>query len=355
MSPRVLQTTVADDRHAGRLACERRRVDRGDLRDTHTCDHARRADRAGADADLHGVDARVDEGLRTRDGRDVAADDLHAPGRPVGLEAADHVEHEARVAVRGVDDQHVHAGVDQSQGPVPRVTEEPDSRPDHKTPFAVLRRDRVLLRLHEVLHRDEATEHPVAVDERQLLDLVLGQQRRGVLAGDPHGGRDERHDRHHLADVEHRVVARGDEPQVAVRDDAEKATGRVDDREPRDTVLAAQLVELGERGLRTDGDGVRDHARLGALDEVDLVGLVVDRQVAVQDADTALAGHRDRHARLGDRVHRRRHQGDGDGDLARQARGRVDLARDDVRLAREQQHVVVGQADVAEGVGSRSG
>ena len=43
---------------------------------------------------------------------------------------------------------------------------------------------------------------------------------------------------------------------------------------------------------------------LGPLDQVDLVGLVVDREVAVQHADAALAGHRDGHPRLGDGVHR---------------------------------------------------
>ena len=51
------------------------------------------------------------------------------------------------------------------------------------------------------------------------------------------------------------------------------------------------------------GDRVGDHAGLGPLDDVDLGGLVLDRQVAVQHADAALARHRDRHPRLGDGVH----------------------------------------------------
>ncbi len=49
--------------------------------------------------------------------------------------------------------------------------------------------------------------------------------------------------------------------------------------------------------------GLEDHPGLGPLDEVDLVGLVLDREVAVEHAEAALAGHRDRHPGLGDGVH----------------------------------------------------
>ena len=64
----------------------------------------------------------------------------------------------------------------------------------------------------------------------------------------------------------------------------------VDDGEPGDAVLAADLVELLERRLRADRDRVGDHAGLGPLHQVDLVGLVLDREVAVQHADAALRG-----------------------------------------------------------------
>ena len=53
-----------------------------------------------------------------------------------------------------------------------------------------------------------------------------------------------------------------------------------------------------------DGDGVDDHAALGALDFVDFAGLLLDGEVAMDDAEAALLGHGDGHARLGDGVHR---------------------------------------------------
>ena len=170
----VLQAAVADDRHAGRPARQRRLVDRGDLRDADAGDDAGGADRARADADLDAVGAGVDQRLRAGAGGDVAADDLHVPGRGVGLEPADHVEHQPGVPVGGVGHEHVDAGLDQGRGALPGVAEEADRRADPQPAVAVLGGVRVLLGLDEVLDRDQAGEPARVVDERQLLDLVLG-------------------------------------------------------------------------------------------------------------------------------------------------------------------------------------
>jgi hypothetical protein len=57
----------------------------------------------------------------------------------------------------------------------------------------------------------------------------------------------------------------------------------VDDRQPRDRGSCPQSgVEVLNVAIRADGDRVADHPGLGPLDDVDLVGLVLDRQVAVQ-------------------------------------------------------------------------
>ena len=81
--------------------------------------------------------------------------------------------------------------------------------------------------------------------------------------------------------------------------------------------MPAQLVELGDGGVRADGHRVGDHAGLGALDATHLLSLILDGQVAVEDAHAALAGHGDRHLSLGDRVHRRAQQRRGQGDPPR--------------------------------------
>ena len=95
---------------------------------------------------------------------------------------------------------------------------------------------------------------------------------------------------------------------------------------------------------------IRDHARLAALDLVDLIRLVLNGKIAMHDADAALAGHCNRHSSLGHGVHRTRHEWLGDRDAAGQTRGRVRLRGNDVGVRRKQEHVVVSQTDVSKRV-----
>ena len=290
----------------------------------------------------------VDEGLRTGAGRDVAADDLHVTGGGVLLDPLDHLEQEAGVAVRGVHDEHVDAGVDEGRGALPRLAEVADRRTHEEAAVGILAGVGELLGLHEVLDGDEPAQAALGVDDRQALTLVLAQEQRGLVVADADVAGDERHRRHDVADQ--RVAPVGDrrEAQVSVGDDAEEVVALVDDGQARDAVAAAYLVELLEGGVLPDRHRVGDHAGLGALDEVDLVRLVLDRQVAVEDADAAVPGHRDGHPRLGDGVHGRGDERHPDRDLARQARRRVDLARDDIGLAGLEQDVVVGEPELGE-------
>jgi hypothetical protein len=98
-------------------------------------------------------------------------------------------------------------------------------------------------------------------------------------------------------------LVEGHEAQVAVGNDADEHLALVDDWQAGDPVLGAQRVHLGQRGVRSRGHRIGDHAGLRALDQVDLRGLIRDRHAPVQDAETTLPGHRDRHSSLGDGVH----------------------------------------------------
>ena len=91
----------------------------------------------GPDADLDRVGAGLDQRRGRRPGGDVAADHLD-PVADFGLELADHVEHQPVVGVRGVDDQHVDAGVDQRHRPHPGIATHADGGADQQPAVAVL-------------------------------------------------------------------------------------------------------------------------------------------------------------------------------------------------------------------------
>ncbi len=99
------------------------------------------ADRAGADADLDRIGAGIDERASALGGGDIAGDDLHAVGELLDL--LDGVEHALRVAVRGVDDDQVDAGIDQPLGTLDAAVADRGRRGDAEPPLLVLGRVRV--------------------------------------------------------------------------------------------------------------------------------------------------------------------------------------------------------------------
>ena len=202
--------------------------------------------------------------------------------------------------MRCVDHEKVGPSGGEGQGTLVRVVAHADSRTDAKPSTVVLGREWERLALDEVFEGEQPGEPPGRVHQRQLLDLVLAQERHRVVGGDALGTGDQRHGRHDRAD---QLVAVGLEPDVAVGDDAHEHAAVVHDRGAGDAEPAADLVDLVDRRVGTHRDRVAHHAGLGPLDQVDLGRLVLQGQVAVQHADAALAGHGDRHARLGHGVH----------------------------------------------------
>jgi hypothetical protein len=175
------------------------------------------------------------------------------------------------------------------------------------------------------------------VHDGQLLDLVPVEDALGLVEGRADRSGDEVTARHQRADRLGRV---GLEPEVAVRKDADQDPVAVGDRDARDAVAGHQLERVGDAGVGREGDRLDDHPRLGALHLVDLRDLVLDREVAVDDADPADARQRDRQAGLGDRVHRRGHHRDRQLELARQARSCRDVVRQHFRGGGHEQDVV---------------
>ena len=122
----------------------------------------------------------------------------------------------------------------------------------------------------------------------------------------------------------------------------------VGDRHARHLVVGHQHERVADERVGRQRHRLDDHPGLRALHLVDLGDLVLDREVAVDDADAALARERDREPRLGDRVHRRRDDRDAELDRARQPRARRDVVRQHARLGRHEEDVVEGEAFLGE-------
>src|SRR5690606_37254530 len=97
--------------------------------------------------------------------------------------------------------------------------------------LVVLGRERILLALVEVLDGEEAGELALVVDERQLLDAVLGEERDDLVRSDADARGDEVLAGHHVFDEGGLALEARDEAHVAVGDDADQATVYVDDGE----------------------------------------------------------------------------------------------------------------------------
>ncbi len=196
--------------------------------------------------------------------------------------------------------------------------------------------------LLDILDRDQADAAPILVDHDQFLDPALmelpprflrrhvGTDRGEILAG------------HQLRDGLLRVFG---ESNVAIGDDADEPAVLLGHRNAGNAVLRHQLEHVGERLVGGHRDRVDDHAALEALDRPHRRRLLLDVEIAVEDADAAELRHRDRHLGLGHRIHRRGDDRDVEADLSGDARAHVRLARQHRRFGRGQQHVVEGQAE----------
>ena len=302
-------------------------------------DHARCADGARADADLHAVGARLDQRARAFARRDVAGDKLQLGVRLLDL--ADRFDDAVVVAVRGVEHDDVDLRLDERCNAVEHVGRRADRRAAEQAAAGVARGIRVLHGFLDVLDRDEALEVAGFIDDRQLFDAVPAQDLLRVLQRGADRRGDEVFLRHDVGDLLVEVGV-GHEAQVAVRDDADELA-ILADRHAGDLVAAHQVVGLAHRVLRREVERVDDDAVFRALDHIDEVCLALDRHILVDDADTALTRDRDGHLRLGDGIHRRRHDRGIEPDLSGELRGNIHLCGQHVRFCGDQQNIVKGQ------------
>ena len=91
----------------------------------------------------------------------------------------------------GIDDEDVDLRVDERGWPLERVGPDADRGADAKASVVVLRRVGEVDALLDVLHRDQARQAPVGIDERELLDPVAAEDRLRLFMGRPDRRGDE--------------------------------------------------------------------------------------------------------------------------------------------------------------------
>ena len=240
-----------------------------------------------------------------------------------------------------VDNHGVDAVVHQRGHALQRVGSDADTGSYAQTAHGVLAGVGVLRDLGYVAVSDESNQMILVIDHGELLDLVLEEYLGGILKIGSRVGGDDVLGGHDLCDGERHILL---ETKVAVGDDTDQMFLGIDHGDTADAVVVHEFESIAHSLILGDGDGVEDHAGVGAFHLADLTGLGLDRHILVNYADTAFAGDSDCHRCLGDGVHCSRHEGDLKLDVAREARLEFHSIWSHFGICRDKQHVVEGKA-----------
>ena len=175
--------------------------------------------------------------------------------REVALDPAHPLDHALAVAVRGVDDDRVDAGLHQQLDALLGAVADADRGADAQLAVRVARGVGKAGLLGDVLDGHQAAQLEGVVDDDHALELVLVHQRLAVGQRRAFAHRDQALARRH--DLAHRGVEPRLETQVTVGDDADDGLA-LQHRKARDAVRLGQLDHLAHRHLGRDGE--RDRA-----------------------------------------------------------------------------------------------
>ena len=195
---------------------------------------------------------------------------------------------------------------------------------------------RILQLLLNVLYRDQPLQVVLIVHHQQLLDPMLMQDLFRLLERGSHRHRDQVLLRHHLIN---RDIEAGFKAEIPVSENADEFLV-FRDGNAGNLVLAHDLERVGNLVVGRHGDRIDDHAALRTLHLVDFIGLLLDGEIAMNNAQSALLRHCDSHVGLGDRVHGRTDDRCIQTNVARELSLSIGRRRNHVGAGRQQQHVV---------------
>lgn len=147
--------------------------------------------------------------------------------------------------------------------------------------------------------------------------------------------------RHHLGDAFCFVAILDD----ITGEEAGELTGGVDDGEggEGEALCFDHGEHVADELFRCDGDGILNQAMDVAFDASDLLHLVLRGHIIMDEPETAVEGHGDGHARLGDGVHIGRDDGNLQAQALAQGGGGIGVLGQDIRVEGGERDVVKGE------------
>ncbi len=212
----------------------------------------------------------------------------------------------------GIHHQHVHPGFHQCRHPFFGTVSGTHGGAYPQATLVVFTGQGICLSFQQVGIGDHALEMVGVVHQQDLFNAVFVQQLFDLFGASPffggnqlvlgcHDGRD-------------RLVIAVFEAQIPTGDYTHQLLA-FHHGHPGDIVDLGDFDQLTHRSVRGHGDGVTHHTAFIFLNRPDLTGLFLGSHVLVQNADTTFLRHADRQAVFSNGVHRRRNQGDIQGNV----------------------------------------
>ena len=297
-------TSIGDHRNTVLRSHLRALHNRGNLRHPSARHHPGRTDRAWSDADLECVRSQRDEFTRRFPGGDISYNQRGV--REFSLDPLRHLHHASRVGMRTIEAENVDLTFDQGGAAFGDIVGDTDPGRHPQPAELILAGVGVVVRLLDVLDGDQTLEIAFIVDHKELLDSVLVEEHLGLVECCTDRGS-------HQIVLGHKIcngtLKLGAKPQVTVGQNALELALDIDNRQTRNAEACHHIQRLAHRLPRLHRHRIDNHSGLRSLDSIDFFGVPLDGHVFVNNAETAVLGHRNCHVGLGHGVHCRRNDG----------------------------------------------
>ncbi len=208
------------------------------------------------------------------------------------------------MTVRRIQDEDIDPGGHQGLRSLLGVGPRADRRTDTQTAFFVLGRVGVLTGFFNVLDGDQAFKTVILVHQRQLFYAMLVQDPFGLIKSCPHRTGDQI-PRHHILN---RLIEILFENQIAIGQDPHQESVLFRDGHSRDVVTLHDRQGISDAVLGRKINGIDNDAALRTLHLIHFDGLVLDTEIAMDNADATFTRQSDRQAALSYGIHGRTHQ-----------------------------------------------